>query len=62
MKHYYIINGNEYGFYITTKKNFIHLENAESYFNDVKYDDFCCYLVAVDNNGEEEIILTFYNI
>lgn len=36
MEHYYVVNGNEYGVDLGTKKNFTNLEDAEKHFECVK--------------------------
>ena len=38
MEHYYVVNGNEYGVDLDTKKNFTNIEDATKHFEEVKYD------------------------
>jgi len=32
MEHYYVVNGNEYGVDLDTKKNFTNLEDAKNHY------------------------------
>ena len=63
MEHYYVINGNEFGADLTTKKNFKpeDKQTAEEYFEKVKEDDFGCLLMHVDENGKEKELKTFFD-
>jgi len=61
MVHFYVVNGNEYGIDIETKKNFIDIDSAKEYFENVKFDDFVCLLIFVDFEGNEEIIVKHLN-
>lgn len=61
MTHFYVVNGNEYGIDITTKRNFIDVESAKAHFDETKFDDFGCMLVFVDCNGLEEILIKYHN-
>ncbi len=61
MEHFYVINGNEYGVCLETKKNLEDIEDANDYFEKIKFDDFVCYLIYVDFNGIEQTIERFIN-
>jgi len=60
MEHYYVVNGNEFGIDLGTKKNFTKIEDAVEYFEEVKYDDFGCKLVHVNFSGIEKEIEVFH--
>lgn len=61
MEHYYVINGNEFGADLTSKKNFTDVDKAKKYFEEVKYDDFYCAFVYVNSSGIEKDVETFIN-
>jgi hypothetical protein len=61
MEHWYVINGNEFGVDLYTKKNFLNLKEAENHFENVKFDDFGCKIVYVDSFGIEKDVKTFIN-
>ena len=61
MEHYYVVNGNEYGVDLDTKKNFTNIEDATNHFEEVKHDDFGCKLVYVNSSGIEKVIEVFIN-
>jgi hypothetical protein len=61
MEHYYVVNGNEYGVDLYTKKIFTNIEDATKHFEEVKYDDFGCKLVYVNSSGVEKDIEVFIN-
>jgi hypothetical protein len=61
MEHYYVVNGNEYGVDLGTKKNFTNIKDAKNHFEEVKYDDFGCKLVYVNSSGVEKDIEIFIN-
>ncbi len=60
MEHYYVVNGNEYGVDLNTKKNFTNLDDAKEHFEDVKFDDFGCKIVYVNSSGIEKDIEVFH--
>ena len=53
MEHYYVVSGNEFGINLESKRNFTNLKEANKFFEEVKYDDFGCALMYVNDNGEE---------
>ena len=53
MEHYYVVSGNEFGINLESKRNFKNLNEAEEYFEQIKYDDFGCALMQVDADGKE---------
>lgn len=59
MEHYYVINGNEFGLDLHTKKNFTILEDADKHFEKVKTDDFGCILMYVNSSGIEKEIKAY---
>lgn len=59
MEHIYVVNGNEYGVTLSTKKNFDNFSDGEKYFEEIKRNDFGCVMVYVDKDGIEKIIKTF---
>jgi hypothetical protein len=61
MEHYYVVNGNEFGIDLDTKKNFAKIEEARDYFERVKYDDFGCIFMHVDSSGVEDIVDSYTN-
>jgi hypothetical protein len=61
MEHYYVMNGNEYGMNLATKRNFILPEDAKEYFDKVKNDDFGCVLMYVGMYGSEQEIELYYD-
>lgn len=61
MEHYYVVNGNEYGVDLGTKKNFTNLEDAEKHFECVKLDDFICIIGYINPYGVEIVIKDFIN-
>ncbi len=61
MEHYYVVSGNEYGVDLDTKKNFTNLEDAKIYFEKIKFDDFACKVVFVNQNGIEKDIEVFFD-
>lgn len=62
MEHYYVVTGNEFGVYISSKKNFTPIDKQEAYdyFESVKGEDFGCMLVYVGQNGNEEVLESYY--
>lgn len=60
MKHYYVVNGNEYGIDIESKKNFNNLNDATAYYESIVDDDFYTCIRFVDENGLESIIREYY--
>ena len=61
MEHYYVINGNEYGANLSTKKNFANIEDAVDHFDKVKDNDYVCVLMHVNAVGIEKTVNTFIN-
>lgn len=58
MEHYYVVGGNEFGVDLKTKKNFKPSEKelADELFDKIKYDDFGCLLIYVNELGVEKVI------
>jgi len=62
MEHYYVVEGNEFGVYLSSKKNFQPLDkqDAYDYYESVKGNDFGCVLVYVNENGSEKELESYY--
>lgn len=63
MRHYYVINGNEFGVDLFSKNNFkdTEIDECQKYFDKVKNEDTYCCMVYVDNDGKETILKQYNN-
>jgi len=63
MEHYYVIAGDEFGYYLVTKKNFNShsLDKAKEYFEKIKQDNFITSIMYVNPDGEESFNEEYVN-